>query len=69
MLCGVRDERRLTAELVRLTDLGFECFPFFESDVGGKLTAFATEPITGDDREYFRKCQVLKLPEVENATV
>lgn len=63
VLCSIRDEQRLTAELIRLTDLGFDCFPFYEGDLNGSLTAVAVGPVTGENRTYFRSYQLLKLPE------
>jgi hypothetical protein len=32
---------------------------FFEPDIGNQMTAIATEPIHGDDRQFFRKFQLM----------
>lgn len=33
---------------------------FFEPDIGNQLTAIATAPISGEQRQFFRKFQLLK---------
>jgi hypothetical protein len=59
VICGVRDEPALWARLHRLQERGVHFRPFFEPDLGGQLTALATEPLSGDDRRLFRSLRLL----------
>lgn len=60
VLCGVKSEEQLAHSLQSLREKGIVCKPFYEADLGGQLTAFATEPIFDDQRQFFRKFQLLK---------
>lgn len=44
----------------KLKVAGVKLTPFYESDLNNQLTAFATEPITGEQRKLFRNFQLLK---------
>lgn len=35
-------------------------YPFYESDLDGQLTAFATEPLDCGAKEHFKKYQLLQ---------
>jgi hypothetical protein len=59
IVCGVRDERGLWQSLDRLRRLGIRFHAFTEPDLGGQLTALATEPVFGDRRRLFRRFQLL----------
>lgn len=59
IVCGVRDERRLGQCLRRLEAAGIRFRAFFEPDLGGQLTAAATEPVRGNQRRLFRRFQLL----------
>jgi hypothetical protein len=57
---GVKSELQLYNALNRLTKNGICCKPFYESDMGNQLTSFATQPISGDNRNLFKNYQCLK---------
>lgn len=57
---GVRNEEQLINALRRISRLGINCKPFYESDLDGQITAFATEPVSGDSRRYFKNYQCLR---------
>jgi hypothetical protein len=59
IVCGVRDERSLWQSLDRLRRLGVRFHAFCEPDLGGQLTALATEPVFGDQRRLFRRFPLL----------
>ena len=58
-ICNVRDEKRLIHDMEKLKVAGVKLTPFYESDLNNQLTAFATEPITGEQRKLFRNFQLL----------
>lgn len=60
VVLGVKSEVQLHNALQRLSDYGISCKPFYESDLNGQLTSFATEPICGDTRQLFKNYQCLK---------
>jgi hypothetical protein len=60
IICGVNDESKLQKQLDHYRSLGVICKPFYESDLDGQLTAFATEPIAQDNRRIFKRLQLLK---------
>ena len=57
---GVADERALLAAADRVRKLGFKIALWHEPDLGDSLTAFAVEPVSGQQRTHFRKYQLLK---------
>jgi len=57
---SVRNEEQLINALRRISGFGIKCKPFFESDLDGQMTAFATEPQSGDSRRHFQKYQCLR---------
>lgn len=57
VLVTVPDEPSLRELRDRLT---IESELFHEEDMGGEATAFATEPITGDDRKQFSGLPLLR---------
>jgi hypothetical protein len=59
VVCGVRDERRLGLCRDRLGRAGIRFRAFHEPDLGGQLTALATEPLRGPQRHFFRDYQLL----------
>jgi hypothetical protein len=61
VVLGIRDEAKLIDALRRIHALGIRLQAFFEPDLGGQLTAFATEPIPGDSRHPFRRYPLLCL--------
>lgn len=50
----------LDKELLRLHESGISHQPFYEPDLGDRLTAIATEPVFGDLRGNFRKLQLVR---------
>jgi hypothetical protein len=60
VVCGVRDAFRLSRCLDRLSAAGVRCRAFHEPDLGGQLTALATEPISGPIRRLFRRYRLLQ---------
>ena len=61
VLIGVRSELQLVNAHRRLSALGVRCSqPFCEPDMGDQLTAFATEPVSGDSRQLFKNYQCLR---------
>jgi hypothetical protein len=60
-LCAVRDEARLRHDLDKLVKAGVRCAAWYEPDQQNQLTAFATEPITGERRRLFRNFQLLRV--------
>lgn len=65
-ICAVKDEKRLLHDMEKLSQLGIQLRAFYESDLNNELTAFATEPISGDRRWHFRNFQLLKAEKTEN---
>jgi hypothetical protein len=60
IICGIDSESKLQHHLDHYRSLGIVCKPFYESDLDGQLTAFATEPIASDQRRPFKRLQLLK---------
>jgi hypothetical protein len=60
-LCGAQSELKLRQIMARLQSLGFLCRPFFEPDLTGQLTAFATGPVRGEQRRCLRRYQCLAV--------
>jgi hypothetical protein len=59
VVCGVTDEAALRQSLEHITSQGVRCRPFHEPDLGGQLTAWATEPVSGRTRRLFRRFRLL----------
>lgn len=61
IVCGIRDEPRLFRCIDRLEAAGVRYRAFYEPDLGGRLTAVATEPVNGSKRAVFRNYQLLTV--------
>jgi hypothetical protein len=61
VVCGVCDEVRLGRCLDRLRAAGVPFRAFFEPDLGDQLTAAATEPLRGRQRDVFRDLPLLTV--------
>lgn len=60
VLCGIPDEMRLVVEKRRVEQASLPCFPFYESDMDGELTAIAVGPLREEaDRRLLRKHNLL----------
>ena len=53
--CSVPSERELEKALERAQSRGVKCVAFREPDIGNQLTAFCSEPISGNTRKVFSK--------------
>jgi hypothetical protein len=60
ILCGVINEDKLQQQLNFYQSQGIICKPFYEADLDNQLTAFATEPIFGEQRKLFKRLQLCK---------
>lgn len=56
---GIRNEVKLRAVMEKVRET-CKVYPFYESDLNGQLTAFATEPLSSEAKEHFRKYQLLQ---------
>jgi hypothetical protein len=63
VVCGVKDEA--TLEEIYLNTWPIKKCRFHEPDMMNQLTAFGTEPISGNKRRVFKKYKLLKFPIVE----
>jgi hypothetical protein len=61
VVCGMRDEVRLGRWLDRLRAAGVRFRAFFEPDLGDQLTAAATEPLRGKQRDLFQNLRQLTV--------
>ena len=59
VVCGIPNESKLLKVAQNLDELGIKYRVFYEAD--DQATALATEPIFGEDRQHFRKYQLLKF--------
>jgi hypothetical protein len=66
VVCTVPNEAALRLYAENATRQGIRNYMFEEDDFGNQATAFATEPITGGARRFFRKLP-LWTPEYEAA--
>lgn len=64
MVCSVPDEAALRQAAAACSLKGIRQYLFIESDLGDQATAFATEPVSGEQRRAFRKFPLWK-PEYE----
>lgn len=69
VICGVENEEKLQRILEKLRAQGIICHPFYESDLGGSLTAFATDPIPEDQKRIFRRHQCIKASNFQEKEV
>ena len=60
VVISIDNEQKLQKCLDRIESEGIICKPFYESDLGDQLTAFATEPIPDNQKAIFRRYQLLK---------
>lgn len=60
ILFGVKSEAKLRSIAEQLQQQGIRLKQFFEPDIGNQLTAFATAPVFGKDRELFAKYCLLR---------
>jgi hypothetical protein len=60
ILCTMKNEDQLRHAADDLERQGIRLKRFFEPDIGYQLTAFATEPLSGDSRKAMRKFQLMK---------
>ena len=56
---GIRNEAKLRAVMEKVRET-CEVYPFYEADLDGQLTAFATQPLDQTAKDVFRKYQLLK---------
>lgn len=62
VVCGVCDLNELEDQFERVTRIGeYITYPFYEEDIGGEMTAFATQPVQQADRGFFKQYQLLKF--------
>ena len=59
VLCGVKTEESLYRCLDQLEEVGIRCQSFREPDRNDELTAIATEPVSGEQRRFFKKYRLL----------
>lgn len=58
---GVKNEAHLVKSSLNMDDNGIEYVVFREPDIGDEITAVASLPVTGAQREAFRKYKTLRL--------
>ncbi len=66
VLVGISNEEKLHRCLEKIRSQGIVCYPFYESDLDGELTAFATEPISADQKHIFKRFQLLKTSDFQD---
>ena len=69
VLCGVDNESKLQKHLDQIRSWDVICKPFYESDLDGQLTAFATEPIFADQRHLFKRFRLLQASDFKEVSV
>jgi hypothetical protein len=52
-----------------LTAAGIRFQAWYEPDLNNELTAIATEPVCGEQRQHFKRFELLKTPKVEVCAV
>jgi hypothetical protein len=62
IICCVKNEAQLQDAMARIAAQGIRLRAFYEPDIGGELTAFASEPIQGEQRKAFKRYQLMKSP-------
>jgi hypothetical protein len=61
VVCGARDEQRLGRCRDRLRQAGIHFRAFYEPDLGDQLTAIATEPLRGQQRQLLQEYRLLSV--------
>lgn len=56
----VKDEKKLKQVARRLKDGGVKFRGFYEPDLGNQMTALATKPLYGIEREFFEQFQLFR---------
>ena len=68
ILLEAKSEEKLLNAHERIKGLGIDCSLFFEPDDGlgyePSFTSFATEPITAEHRQHFKKYRLYKAPQL-----
>lgn len=59
-MCSVADEDALRHAAAACSLNGIRQYLFIENDLGDQATAFATEPISGEQRKAFKKFPLWK---------
>lgn len=59
ILCVVKSEAKLKETAAELSKQKIKFSTFREPDIGDQMTAIASEPLTGTDREAFKRFQLL----------
>lgn len=60
IICTMKNEDQLRRAADDLERQGIRLKRFYEPDIGNQLTAFSTEPLTGESRKAMRKFQLMK---------
>ena len=60
IVCGIKGEPQLHSVASWLDTNGVKYKKFHEPDIGNQLTSISTEPIYDDQRNKFKKYQLLK---------
>lgn len=68
-LLGVESENQLLIALDRIQSAGIKVQKFHEPDIGGQLTAIATESLSGDRRKLFKRYRLLQHKDEESPHV
>lgn len=69
VVLGIRNQQELERAYRRVQSSEIRVRPFFESDLGDELTAFATEPISEEQRSFFRRYNCLTDESLSRAKV
>jgi hypothetical protein len=59
VLCGVKSEIQLRKAYEKHKNQGFLCKAFYEPDINDEMTAFAVGPVCGQDRNQFRRYNLI----------
>lgn len=59
VVIGVRNEAKLQSIMEKVRET-CKVYPFYEPDLGGQMTAFATEPVAQNLKPNFQKYQLLQ---------
>jgi hypothetical protein len=61
IICVVKNEAKLLKCAKELSENNYEYKLFSEPDLGNQYTALATKPVSGKDRNYFKKYKLLDI--------